>query len=330
MNDRCITVYIICYHNQNELLLYKVFLNIMIEIHQLRLIQQLSHCQFNMSRAAERLHLSQPAISKQLKLLEDRLQLTLIDRQQRPFKLTLAGQHLLDLANHVLPLMAQGEAQLLTMMHGEHPQLRIALECDICYDWLMPAISSYQQQYPQVDIDLVTSQTHSPSVLLEQRMADFVLATQLPEKQHLSAHRLFDYELQVILPAAHALAQRDVITAHDFVDQCVIHFPRHVSQLDLFRQVLMPAHVRPKQTREHHLVAGIAQLVAAGKGIAALPNWAIHQLSPHLPIVVKSIGITGTWTTLYGITRAEDSGKYWIRAFVQTIKQQQSPIPPIR
>lgn len=296
----------------------------MIETHQLLLMQAIAHCEGNLTHAAERLHLSQPAISKQVKQLEAKLSLTLIDRDKRPARLTQAGKQLLTLAEQVLPLVAQAERRLAELHEGHHQQLRVAVECDICYDWLMPAMSAYQQLWPSVDMDLVTGQQATPAQLIEHDEADFILATQVPNQEHLCAHALFDYELRALVPAQHLLAEKLYLTATDFSDVCLLHFPRARMELDLFRQVLMPSGVEPPMTRTHHLAAGLMQLVAAGKGIAALPSWALKKLPDNFPISIKSIGEQGTWVTLYGITQANNSGKTWLRDFVRLIREQQA------
>jgi LysR family transcriptional regulator for metE and metH len=243
----------------------------MIETQQLHLMQTIAQCEGNLTHAAERLHLSQPAISKQVKQLEEQLSLILIDRDKRPARLTQAGKQLLMLAEQVLPLVAQAERRLAELREGHHQQLRVAVECDICYDWLMPAMSAYQQLWPSVDMDLVTGQQATSAQLIEADEADFILATQVPTQAHLGAHALFEYELQAIVPIQHPLADKPYLTAADFSRECLLHFPRARMELDLFRQVLIPAGVEPATTRTHHLAAGLMQLVAAAKGIAASP-----------------------------------------------------------
>lgn len=296
----------------------------MIETQQLLLMQIIAQCDGNLTQASDRLHLSQPAISKQVKQLEQQLGLTLIDRDKRPARLTQAGKQILTLAEQVLPLIAQTERRLVELSEGHHQQLRVAVECDICYDWLMPAMTAYQQLWPSVELDLVTGQQATPAQLIERDEADFILATQVPTQEHLAAHVLFDYELQAILPAGHRLVDKPYLTAADFSDVCLLHFPRARNELDLFRQVLMPAGIEPAMTRTHHLAAGLVQLVAAGKGIAALPSWALKKLPDNFPISIKPIGEQGTWITLYGITQADNSGKTWLRDFVRLIREQQS------
>lgn len=295
----------------------------MIETQQLLLVQTLAQCQGNLTQAAARLNLSQPAISKQLKQLETQLGVSVLDRHRRPVGLTPAGEQLLVLANQVLPLVAKTQRQLLQWQEEHQPQLRVAVECDICYDWLMPAMTAYQQLWPNVDMDLVTGQQATPAQLIDEDKADFVLATQMPNQQHLAAHVLFDYELKALVPLTHELASKPFLTAEDFATVCLLHFPRARKELDLFRQVLMPAGIEPKATRTHHLVAGLLQLVASGKGVCAIPSWALKTLGSDFPICSKAIGEEGTWIRMYGITRAEHSGKLWLRDFVRLIKTQQ-------
>ncbi|MCI4410612.1 MAG: LysR family transcriptional regulator [Thiotrichales bacterium] len=294
----------------------------MIELQQLLMLQTIAACEGNLTQAARRLHLSQPAISKQVKQLETSLNMPLIDRDKRPARFTPAGNALLQLAAQVLPLVAQTERQLAQLQEADQQQLRVALECDICYDWLMPAMTAYQPLWPRVEMDLVTGEQASPQRLIDGDSADFVLATQVPEVAHLSAHALFDYQLLAVMPKVHPLAAKAYVVAEDFSEVCLLHFPRPRKELDIFRRVLMPAKIEPSSTRTHHLAAGILQLVAAGKGVAAMPSWALKQLPTQFPVLLKPIGAQGTWITMYGITQAAKSGKAWVRDFVKLIREQ--------
>src|SRR5437899_141659 len=94
-------------------------------------------------RAANLLNLTQSALSHQLKHLEDYYAITLFERKTVPVRFTPAGERLLKLADAVLPQVEETERDLVRMVQGESGQLRIAVECHTCFDWLMPAMDVF-------------------------------------------------------------------------------------------------------------------------------------------------------------------------------------------
>lgn len=292
----------------------------MIELAHLRLLRALAQTG-NVTKAAVALNVSQSAVSKQIKQLEELLSQSVVERDTRPLHLTSVGKVLLALAEQVLPNIEQTERQLVAMQVGDYQSLRVAVECDICYDWLMPAMMHFGQAWSKVDLDLVVSHGESPQGLINQDRADVVLSTQLPNHERLSAHVLFDYELRALLPTQHPLANKAYLEPEDFANECLIHFAGDRQRLDIFTRVLEPAQVYLANTRQHHLVAGIIQLVACQKGIAALPDWALSRIEEQMPLVSKSIGEQGAWIPLYAIMSSNLSGKAWMRDFVRAIRE---------
>jgi len=98
--------------------------------------------------AAERVFLTQSALSHQIKDLEDRLGGPLFVRKTRPVRFTSVGQRLLRLADEVLPLMHGAERDLERLSGGAAGRLHMAIECHSCFQWLLPAIDTYREQWP--------------------------------------------------------------------------------------------------------------------------------------------------------------------------------------
>ncbi|WP_373819845.1 LysR family transcriptional regulator, partial [Glaesserella sp.] len=92
----------------------------------------------SVSLAAKRVHLTQSALSHQIKLLEDQYELTLFERKTQPIHFTAAGERLVQLAYDILPKVMEAELDLARVKQGEVGELRIAVECHTCFDWLMP------------------------------------------------------------------------------------------------------------------------------------------------------------------------------------------------
>ena len=105
--------------------------------------------------AAAQIHLTQSALSHQLKELEGRLDQALFYRKTKPVRFTPAGQRLLDLANSVLPQIEATERDLSRIRQGRKGRLNITIECHSCYDWLMPTLNDFRNHWPEVELDML-------------------------------------------------------------------------------------------------------------------------------------------------------------------------------
>ena len=109
----------------------------MLEIRHLRTLIALAEAG-NLSVAAQRVHLTQSALSHQLKALEDHYGTRLFERKSTPLRLSPAGQRLLDLARETVAAVEGAERDLLRLKDDTGGELRVVLECHTCFDWLMP------------------------------------------------------------------------------------------------------------------------------------------------------------------------------------------------
>ena len=110
--------------------------------------------QGSLTAAAEVLCLTQSALSHSMKKLEQQLGTPIWLREGRSLRLTQAGQHLLALAQRVLPQLEQAEERLRQYARGEQGTLRIGMECHPCYQWLLKIVSPYLAAWPGVDVDV--------------------------------------------------------------------------------------------------------------------------------------------------------------------------------
>src|SRR4051812_15244161 len=127
----------------------------MLELRHLRTLTALRSAG-SLVRAAQLLNLTQSALSHQIKLMEDRYQAPLFERKSVPIAFTATGSRLLALADSVLPSVEQAERDVARLSQGDKGQLRVALECHTCFDWLMPVMDEFRQRWPEVEIDLVS------------------------------------------------------------------------------------------------------------------------------------------------------------------------------
>ena len=268
--------------------------------------------------AAERVFLTQSALSHQIKDLEDRLGGPLFVRKTRPVRFTSVGQRLLRLADEVLPLMHGAERDLERLSGGAAGRLHMAIECHSCFQWLLPAIDAYREAWPEVELDISSGFNFAPLPALARGDLDLVITSDPIRELDLEYAPLFSYEAQLALAADHPLAAKPWIGPGDLANQVLICYPVDRSRLDVFTAFLDPAGVEPGKVRTAELTPMMIQLVASKRGVTCLPNWALYEYVKKDYIVARSLGEEGVWPTLYAATRRDDSDAAFMRAFLET------------
>lgn len=190
----------------------------------------------SVSLAAKRVYLTQSALSHQIKLLEEQYGLPLFERKSQPLRFTSAGERLIKLANDILPKVVEAERDLARVKQGEAGELRIAVECHTCFDWLMPAMDSFRQNWPLVELDIVSGfHTDTVGLLLSHR-ADWAVVSEIEETAGIVHKPLFSYEMVGLCAKDHPLANKDIWQAEDFIDQTLITYPVPDDMLDLLKK----------------------------------------------------------------------------------------------
>ena len=300
-----------------------------IEFRHLRLLQAIVDSG-GLTAAAERLHLTQSAVSHQLKALEKALEQPLVERAARPLQLTPAGERLLQLAQATLPQVEAALRDLAKLKDGEAGELRIAVECHTCYDWLMPAMDAYRAAWPHVELDLLGGFQSDPVGLLLENRADLVITSEMSSRKGISFAPLFGFEMLALLPPDHALAARKFLLPADFASETLITYPVPEDRLDLIRRVLAPAKIKPAR-REAQLTVAILQLVASRRGLAALPAWAVEPYLQRGYVAARPIGKHGLWGELHAAVRAGDAARAYVLDFIETVKYESfARLPGVR
>jgi len=279
-----------------------------LEFRHLRTIKAI-HEEGGLARAADRLHITQSALSHQIKGLEDQAGLELFVRRSKPMKLSPAGLKLLRLAEDVLPRIAALEDEFDSLRKGKTGRLHIAIECHACFDWLLPVLEAFRVGWADIDVDIRPGLQFEALPALLREEVDLVISSDPEKLPGVDFTPLFDYEPVFVSAADHPLAQKDWIEAEDFADQALITYPVDRARLDVFSQLLFPAGVEPKSIRQVELSAVILLLVASGRGVSVLPDWVVRDTGRHPSLVTRRLTKGGITRRLFGATRAEDTAK---------------------
>ncbi len=275
----------------------------------------------SLQEAADRLHVTQSALSHQLRDLEVRLKTTLLNRRTRPARLTTAAFRILALADEVLPRVKATERELQRLAAGRTGRLHLAIDCHSCFQWLMPALDSFRQDWPDVALDLSAAFSFAPLPALVRGDLDLVVTSDPQAIGSVEYVPLFRYELVLAIASSNPLSQFKHIEPEQLADQVLITYPVDRQRMDVFTVFLDPADVEPAAVRKAELTPIIVQLVASQRGVAALPNWALTEYLNYGGLQIRHLGAKGIWRTLYAALRTEDVDADYLQAFLTQARE---------
>ena len=292
----------------------------MIELRHLRTLLALRETG-SLVEAAERVHLTQSALSHQLKDLEGRVNSPLFVRKTRPVEFTRAGLRLLALADQILPEVRKAERDVARLAGSEQGRLHMAIECHSCFQWLMPTVDYFRDHWPEVEIDSPSGHHFDPLPALAREQLDLVITADPQALEGVHYAPLFRYEGLLAVARQHAYAGKLFIKPQALADQTLITYPVEQARLDVFTQFLDPANVRPQEIRTAELTIMMMQLVASGRGVCALPNWALTEYLERDYVSAVKLGENGIWSTLYAAVREETLEAPWMKDFLRTARE---------
>ena len=281
-----------------------------LELRHLRLVVAIEE-ERGITRAGERLHLTQPALSHQLKEIENRLGVQLFLRIKKRLVLTDAGRELLAVARRLLAEVVALEDDLRQRGAGRRGTLRVTTECYTCYPWLPQLLPRFERQHPQVDVRIVVEATSRPLAALREGSVDLALVTGGDGDDGIALQPLFEDELLLATAADHRLAARRFVRPADLAGERLLLYSSPESNL-FFRQFLAGSGTTPREVVPVQLTEAIVAMVRAGLGVSPLAGWA---LAPELRrgglagVRVGERGLMRTWSA--ATRRAAAPPAYW-------------------
>lgn len=244
-----------------------------IEIRHLKLIKAIVEAG-NMTKAAQKLYLTQPALSHQLMDLEEKLEIDLFHRTKKKMIITQAGEALLKTAEKVLFTIKETELEISKMVHGETGVLRIGTTCVLSYKWLPDVMRKLQKLFPKVDIELKTSLEVLED--LKNDKLDLVISTMQDEHPKLITESLFRDEILVTMCPQDVLATKPFLLAEDFEGTNLISYQDPIKG-DIYNDYLSPAGIEPAKLIRADQPEAAVELIKSGFGISLFPKWAIKS-----------------------------------------------------
>jgi LysR family transcriptional regulator, regulator for metE and metH len=245
-----------------------------LEIRHLKLVSAVAE-EGSMTKASSRLHLTQSALSHQLRDIEEKLGVTLFQRTTKRMLLTPPGERLLESARRVLEELENAEKLLQQDPQHTEGVLRITTQCYTCYHWLPAQIQAFQKKYPRIEVRIVAEATRRAVEALLEGELDLAIVSDPIRNRKVELEPLFEDEFFLVVAPDHPLASRAYATAEDLADEHVILYTDDKKDSTLYQEVLVPAGVSPRRMSSVHLTEAIVEMVKAGLGVSTVAGWAI-------------------------------------------------------
>lgn len=275
----------------------------------------------SLTAAAEVLFLTQSALSHTIRKLEQQLGTEVWTREGRALRLTQAGEYLLGLARRVLPQLEHAERQMQEYAQGQRGTLRIGMECHPCYQWLLRVVAPYLASWPEVDVDVKQKFQFGGLQALSTYEVDLLVTPDPLFRPGLRFVPVFDYEQMLVVGRHHPLAGREFVEPCDLSDDILITYPVDIERLDIYNQFFVPAGCAPRERKAIETTDIMVQMVAGGRGVAALPGWLVQEYAARMPVVPVRLGRQGIAKQIFLGTREEDAGIDYLEAFVALARQ---------
>lgn len=239
----------------------------------------------SVTRAAEKLHLTQSAMSSRVAMLEQELGVQLLDRRDKQFRITQAGQRFFGHAERLLEMQSEILAEMGTAAI-QPVVLKVGAFESASHSWLMDWVRSVHKANPMLALELTVETSPVLVDLLSRGALDLAIAALPVTGTGIRSQALPSMDMAFV---GHAeLHQRRRWTPQQLAEQELITFQRgsqpHLALLDM----LSRAGVAPSRIHTVSSISAMSQLVEDGLGIATLPKQVLQRLSQRMPLKALS------------------------------------------
>jgi LysR family transcriptional regulator, carnitine catabolism transcriptional activator len=257
----------------------------------------------NFTRAAQRVHLSQPAFSALIQTVEEGLGARLFDRTTRNVVLTPEGRE-----------FEQGARRMLADFDGmvenfrDHAQKRkgrvaVAALPSLAAGWLPEVLATFHAQHPGIELALFDSLSETCLALLRGRQVDFAFASTGTRSDDLEATPLCQDSFHLVCRKDHPLARERSVRLKDLADYPFVHMSRNTSVRQRLEAALHPLTLQSIVEVEH--LATVTGLVRAGIGISLVPALTLFHFN-HPDLVVRPLEGKGIKREIFAVRRRHE------------------------
>ncbi|MGJ3441415.1 LysR family transcriptional regulator [Pseudomonas sp. Je.1.5.c] len=244
----------------------------MMELHQLRCFVAVAE-ELHFGRAAVRLHMTQPPLSRQIQLLEHSLGVLLLERTNRQARLTPAGQNFLEDARRILQIAESASQSARRIAHGEAGRLTLGFTAVGAYSLIPQLLVHAAEVLPGIDLELSERVSLGQVHALETGMIDVGFVRQVMPSARVEYVLIHREPFVAALPAGHPLAAKAELGPHDFDQQPFIMYSESEGRYfhDRIANLFARHQVQPQYIHQLGQTHSIIGLVNVGLGIAVVP-----------------------------------------------------------
>jgi len=281
----------------------------------------------NFTRAAEKLHLAQPSLTRQIHNLEAEIGVQLLNRSRSRVALTAEGRSFLVDARRLLTLAAESIAAVQRLSRGETGQLNIGYSPNFNFDLLPRTLGTFRESFPHVALNLFELTPADQLRALEARKIDlgFVGLKPPDSAKGLQWERIGGHKTIVAIPEKHALAKKVRIELADLKTMFFVGMSEktHPGFRDWLNDLCRPAGFTPRILQDAELELGLMRFVAEGLGVT-LAREQIKNL-PHGRVIFRPL--SPPVKTDYFIAWNLDNDSRALRQYVEIVKALAAKMP---
>jgi LysR family transcriptional regulator, regulator for metE and metH len=260
-----------------------------LELRHLRLVAGIADAG-SMTAAAVRLHLTQSALSHQLRDIESRFKTPFFVRLGRRMVLTAAGRRVLETARRVLADIDRTEEDIRRITDDGQGVIRVCTQCYTGYHWLGPLLATFQRKHPKVTVNIAADATAQPIDALLDGRIDIAIVIDPARDRRLRLRPLFSDEMVAIVAPSHPFAQRRWVSPADLAAEHLLVYSSVPEDSFILRKVLAPQGLTPARLSFIMLTEAMTELARAGVGVGVLPRWSAQRAIASG--AVKAVSIT--------------------------------------
>jgi DNA-binding transcriptional LysR family regulator len=295
-----------------------------LELHQLETFLAVAE-ERSFSRAAVRLHRTQPAISQVIRKLEESIGEMLFDRAARDGSLTAAGELLREYALRLLALRREASSAMEELKALDRGRLQLAANEYTCL-YLLPVLDEYRRKYPQIDVTVHRSLASKIPEELDLRTFELGVISFKPDTEHYRAVAVYADTVVLVMNPKHGLARAKRVSISDLGEEM---FVAHNVPSPLRKKVIeaFERHRTPLQMRiELPSIEAIKRFVAMGNGVALVPRLTVAREIETGELVAVPVDELEVRRLLRLVYRKNSKLSYAATAFLQTVRSMATQV----
>lgn len=274
----------------------------------------------SITKAADKLFLTQSALSHQLKEVEEMVGFELFDRVKKKLILSSSGKVFLDYSYSVLGEIQKLKDEMKSHGVGEVGKIRLTTEATTCYLWLPRVLKQYEKEFPNIDVQLSSAASNKPLKQLLSGKVDLAIVHRIRPDKNIEFIEIFTDEAIALVPATDPISKKTFLTPDDFSNARYITHSKRRDESAFFEGFLKPNNVTPRKWIYIQFTEAVVAMVKEGLGIAVLANWLAKPYLDSDKVMAVKISKKGLARKWYIAVLKKNNRKSYFDRFIHLVK----------